>query len=539
MNTRLPETLPAAVSRSADRAADSTAVTMSGSNLSYGELVSRSNQVANVLRERGVQPGDRVGLYAHKSIDIVAGLHGIMKAGAGYVPVNPDAPAAYVEHILRDCDIKHLITGSSRRGILGKLSDDLGLLTYMGLEPDDGFADRTVTWDEVSAASTDEPGVAIDEYDLAYIIFTSGSTGKPKGIMHSHRSALGYSKASSTAFDFRPDDRITSHAPLNFDLSTLELFAGALAGSAVVMVPESHARLPASFSQLLQDERVTIVNAVPFALVQLLHRGALDERDLSAIRWVLFGGEVYPTRDIRGLMQALPHARFGNVYGPAEVNGCTYLVVPEIPPEANEPISIGWLFPGMDALVVDEHDNELGPGVVGEMLVSSDAHMISYWNQPELTESSRLRRTLDDGTTQVFYRTGDLVERQGDGSFRLLGRKDRQVQMRGHRVELDEVETALISHPKVEQAVVYAVPDGDGSVQIEAVVTLFEDAEVEERELSRHVSALLPKYALPRRLSIESSVPRTSTGKADRVKLIELARQRAETVDTDLQGISS
>lgn len=511
---------------------------MAGNNLSYGALVERSNQIANVLVDRGVQRGDRVGLYAHKSIDVVAGLHGIMKAGAGYVPINPDAPAAYVEHIVRDCGIKHLVTGSSRRGVLAKLSDDLDVQTYLGLGPDDGFAERTVTWDEVASASTDEPTVEVGETDLAYIIFTSGSTGVPKGIAHSHRSALAYSQASSTAFGFRPDDRITSHAPLNFDLSTLELFAGALAGSAVVMIPESHARLPASFSQLLQDERVTIVNAVPFALVQLLHRGALDERDLSAIRWVLFGGEVYPTRDIRGLMDALPNAKFGNVYGPAEVNGCTYLVVPEIPPDQTEPISIGWLYPGMDAVVVDSEDNEVGPGVVGEMLVCSDAHMIGYWNQPALTESSRLRRTGEDGSEKVFYRTGDLVERQADGSFRLLGRRDRQVQMRGHRVELDEVETALISHAAVEQAVVYAVPDGDGSVQIEAVVTLFEGAEAEERELSLHVAALLPKYALPRRLTIEPSVPRTSTGKADRVKLIELARQRAEALNTDLQGIS-
>lgn len=511
---------------------------MGGQDLTYEGLVERSNQIATVLIERGVQKGDRVGLYAHKSIEVVAGLHGIMKAGAGYVPINPDAPAAYVEHIVRDCGIRHLVTGSSRRGVLAKLSDDLDLLTYLGLESDDGFPERTVTWDEVAATSTNEPAVAIGEDDLAYIIFTSGSTGTPKGIAHSHRSALAYSHASSTAFGFRPEDRITSHAPLNFDLSTLELFAGALAGSAVVMVPESHARLPASFSQLLEDERVTIVNAVPFALVQLLHRGVLDDRDLSAIRWVLFGGEVYPTRDIRGLMNALPHARFGNVYGPAEVNGCTYLVVPEIPPDQTEPISIGWLFPGMDAIVVDAEDNEVEQGVTGEMLVRSDAHMIGYWNQPELTEASRFRRPGGDGSDEVFYRTGDIVERQADGSFRLLGRKDRQVKMRGHRVELDEVETALISHPAVEQAVVYAVPDGEGSVQIEAVVTLFDGSQTDDRELSRHVATLLPKYALPRRLSIESSVPRTSTGKADRVKLIELARQRAEAFDTDLQGIS-
>lgn len=526
--------IPEAITRAATAAPDHAAVTMLGATLSYAELERRSSAVANLLRSRGVGRGDRVGLFAHKSIELLVAMHGAMKAGAAYVPINPDAPTGYVRHILEDCEIRHLVSGRSKRNAVAELSTQVGLATCLGLEPGDAPVE-CVGWEEVWTSPHHDPDVTLTGDDLAYIIFTSGSTGRPKGIIHTHRSALAYAEVAAATFGFVPDDRITNHAPLNFDLSTLELFGGAVAGATVAIVPEGHARLPASFSQLLEDERVTVINAVPFALVQLLHRGALDDRDLRAIRLVLFGGEVYPTRDLRTLMARLPHARFGNVYGPAEVNGCTYLIVPDLAADSDEPISIGGLYPGMEAMVVDEHDRPVAPGDIGELLIRSDAHMLGYWRQPLATERSRLRRTRPDGGEDVFYRTGDLVIEQSDGTYSFVGRGDRQIKTRGHRVELDEIETAIGSHPEVEQAVVYAVPDGDGSQLIEAVVTLLAGgagdaaADVDGQALLRHAAARLPKYAVPRQIRIVSSVPRTSTGKADRIALVEAAMRNTDT----------
>lgn len=511
------ELLTGPLERTAASAPDHPAVVMGDEVVSYGELDRRAAAVAATLIDRGVDRGDLVGLYAHKSSEVVAALFGIMRAGAAYVPINPDAPAAYARDIVAECGIRHLVTSPSRRRVAMEVAADTGIRSLLGVRSEEGDPVPAADWAAVFSAPPDPVPVPIRGDDLAYVIFTSGSTGRPKGIMHTHRSGLAYATAAADVYGFRSSDRITNHAPLNFDLSTLELFGGTVAGATIVMVPEGHARLPASFAHLLEDQSVTVVNAVPFALAQLLHRGALDERDLSAVRWVLFGGEVFPTKDLRELMGALPHARFANVYGPAEVNGCTYHVLDE-PPEGDEPIPIGRLYPGMEALVVGDDDRPVPDGTLGELLIHSPTHMVGYWNQPELTERSRLRVPAPDGTERVWYRTGDLVAAAGDGTFRLSGRRDRQVQVRGNRVELDEVESAMASHPGVERAVVYAVPDDVGSHEVRAVVTLV-DRELSGDDVRRHAARLLPRHALPRSVEIRDEVPETLSGKADRVAL--------------------
>ena len=526
--------LTEAITRAADHDAEHSAVRMHGAELSYGELDRRSNSVAHLLRDRGVQTGDRVGLFAHKSVELLVALHGVMKAGAAYVPIDPDAPSAYAGQILADCDIDHLVVDSTTHATALALAEEVGLKCLIGVSGVPGDAVASVDWVEVwSYPDTPLTGLDLSEDSLAYIILTSGSTGRPKGIMHSHRSGLAYAEVAAATFEFQPNDLITNHAPLNFDLSTLELFAGAVAGSTVVVVPEGHARLPASFSQLLQDEAVTVINTVPFALVQLLHRGGLDDRDLTAVRLVLFGGEVFPTRDLRALMQRLPGARFGNVYGPAETNGCTYYTVPDLPPGATDPIPIGGLYGGMEAMVVDDSDRPVTPGEPGELLIKSPTRMLGYWRQPQLTERSTYRKVRSDGGEDLFHRTGDLVHADDEGLFHLDGRKDRLIKTRGHRVELDGIETVLLSHEAVEQAVVYAVPDGEGSQEIEALVTLLQATRSSAdaptgADLKRYTQRLLPRYAVPRNIEVAESVPRTSTGKADRVALVDRASRGSE-----------
>jgi len=512
------EVLTDAIRHVASVSPDHPAVVMGDEAIPYGEFDRKVDAVATTLAAHGVRRGDRVGLYAHKSTELLAALFGVMRAGAAYVPINPDAPAAYVGDIVTECGIRHLVTGETKRRTAITVAVDTGVELLVGLEPAEGDAVATLGWDAVFAASGGPSDMGPSGDDLAYVIFTSGSTGRPKGIMHTHRTGLAYANAAAAAYGLESGDRITNHSPLNFDLSTLELFGGTVAGATIVIVPEGHARLPASFAELLEQQAVTVVNAVPFALSQLLHRGVVDERDLSAVRWVLFGGEVFPTRDLRDLMQRLPQARFANVYGPAEVNGCTYHVVPDLADDDDEPISIGRLYPGMEALVVDDHDQPVAQGTAGELLICSPTHMVGYWGRPELTERSRLRVPAGDGTEKVFYRTGDIVEARPDGTFRLFGRRDRQVKVRGNRVELDEVESAMMTHPGVERAVVFAVPDPDGSHEVRAVVTVL-DPSLTGEDVRRHAARLLPRYALPRSVDVVDDVPETLSGKADRVAL--------------------
>jgi amino acid adenylation domain-containing protein len=503
---------------------DRAAFSLLGNSLTYRELDASANRFARFLVDSGVRPGDRVGLHAHKSLELYVAMFGAMRAGAAFVPVNPDAPPAYVRHIVEDCEIRVLVVGRSTHRSVVALGGDSPVEVCVGV--DVSPQPRSVQWAEIADLPPVPPDVDVSADDLAYVIFTSGSTGRPKGIMHTHRSGLAYGDAASAAFGFVAADRITNHAPLNFDLSLFELWGGLVAAATVIVVPEAHARLPASFSQLLDDEAVTVVNAVPYALAQLVHRGALEERDLSTIRLVAFGGEVFATKDLRALMERLPGARFVNVYGPAEVNGVTFLEVPDLAPDRTDPISVGRLYDGMRALVVDEDDVEVAPGEVGELLIHSPTHMVGYWRQPELTAAATHLRITPDGAEERWHRTGDLVRRDEHGEFHLVGRKDRMVKTRGHRVELDEVEAALMSHDAVKEAVVFTVPDGEGSIRIEAVLTLHEspDSAPDESALRRHAAATLPRYAVPRDLRIVAEVPRTSTGKADRVALTRTVR---------------
>ncbi len=519
------------VTRAAQRGPDRDAVRMAGRSLTWAELEQESNRLSHMLAEQGVRRGDRVGICARKSVDVAVAMHGVMKAGAAYVPMNPDAPAASLLRILRDCGVRHLVSEPAKGDMVRALSRDTDLEMCIGTAAIDDCAVRCVDWDEVAAMPGDSPApVSLTEQDLAYIICTSGSTGQPKGITHSHRSALSFAEVAAKTYGLGPDDRITNHAPIHFDLSTLDYFATAVAGGTTIIVPEAHTRFPASLSQLLEEERVTVLYAVPFALIQLLLRGALPKRDLGALRWVLFGGEPFPTKHLRALMGLLPHARFSNVYGPTETNGCTYYIVRPIAPDSNEAIPIGCVYENVEAIVVDGEDRPVGPDGTGELLIRSPTRMRGYWGQPALTERATFRRRNDSGDDDLFHRTGDLVRVGRDGNFRLIGRMDRQIKTRGHRVELDEIEAALVAHGAVEEAAVYTVPDLEGSRSILAAVTLRTNGGAPDDEaairavLLGHLRAQLPPYAVPSRLDVLQAFPRTSTGKIDRNALEAGAR---------------
>ncbi|NJL94878.1 MAG: amino acid adenylation domain-containing protein [Anaerolineae bacterium] len=361
--------------------------------------------------------------------------------------------------------------------------------------------------------------------DLAYIMYTSGSTGQPKGIMHTHASGLSYARTAAATYSLLPEDRLSNHSPLHFDMSTFDYFSGPLAGATTVLIPEAYTLLPASLSQLVQDERLSIWYSVPFALIQLLLRGALDQRDLSSLRWVLYGGEPFPIGHLRALMERWPQARFSNVYGPAEVNQCTYyhLPPPQTWPADQENVPLGVIWENAEGLVLDEADQ---PAREGELVVRTPTMMQGYWNRPDLNARAFYRRERLPGLPEVFYRTGDLVRLRPDGLYDFLGRKDRQVKVRGYRVELDEVEAALAALPVVESSAAYVLPGADGEAQIEAAVILRDGQATSPADLLNALRAHLPPYALPGTLAFLEVFPRTTSGKIDRRSLQAAALAR-------------
>lgn len=516
MNKRNIYLLTQAVGIGAEAYPEREAARFSGQSLTYAELERRSNQLAHTLIAEGVQRGDRVGIYMNKGLESPVALYGIMKAGAAYVPLDPFAPVGRLSFVIRNCGIRHLVTSDFKLDGVTEMAAQTGLACAIGLSAPGELPLRTLSWEDVAAAPETPPAVSLTEQDLAYILYTSGSTGDPKGIMHTHRSGLTFAQWGVDTYELRGDDRLSNHAPLHFDLSTFDFFAGALAGATTVIIPEALTKFPVNLSRLIQNERITVWYSVPYALIQLLLNGAMERHDLSSLRWVLFAGEPFPTKHLRPLMARLPEVRFSNLYGPTETNVCTFYHVAPLPEDSDEPIPIGEACANVEALVVDGDDRPVAPGDVGELLIRSPLVMRGYWGRPDLTARGfYIRNRFDDGG-EIFYRTGDLVTLEPDGNFKYLGRKDRQIKTRGYRVELDEIEVALLSHPGVEEAAVYPVPDGEGSNLIEAAVTARPGAALDVGSLLTHAAERLPPYAVPAKLTILEQFPRTSTGKINR-----------------------
>lgn len=509
------------IDKAAERDPDQEAFRFYDQSLTYAELVQRANGLAQVLIDQGVKRGDRVGIYMHKCLESAIAVYGIMKAGAVYVPLDPLMPLARLEFIIRDCHIRKLITQSTKQDTLQQLIvADTGLDCLIGLPTWSEISLRTFSWEEVYQRSTSSvPQIRLIEQDMSYIMYTSGSTGEPKGIIHTHHSGLSYAKLSADLYALNNADRLANFAPLHFDQSTFEYFSGPLVGATTVIIPEEYTKFPASLSKLIADERITIWYSVPFALIQLLLHGVLADRDLSSLRWVLFGGEPFPPKHLRELMKHWPQAGFSNVYGPAEVNQCTFYHVPSLWQTGDDSLPIGSVWSNTEALVIDAEDRVVERGQVGELLIRTPTMMQGYWGRSDLNQRAFFDYSQVEGFQQIFYRTGDLVQLQPDGYYRFLGRKDRQIKTRGYRVELDEVEAALLSHQAVAEAAVFPLPDQDGSQTIEAAVTLEPEAEITAAALFNYLTSRLPRYALPANIEFRDNFPRTSSGKINRREL--------------------
>ena len=386
--------------------------------------------------------------------------------------------------------------------------DDLRAVVATG-ETDD---ERMTRWVDATehAGAAELPTVGAD--DDAYLIYTSGSTGRPKGIVHTHRSGWAYASSAVAVHGLRHDDRIAGMCPLHFDMSTLELYAAPMIGARVVVVGDAMMRLfLAEFTELCERESVTVWYSVPFFLRQLTDRGALDQRDLRALRLLIYAGEPFPPGALSELMAALPDAEVWNAYGPAETNVVTAHCVRHVDADQDS-VPIGTPWPSTHVRLVAEDGSEVtGPGT-GELVASSPTVMREYWKLPDLTAE----RLTPDADRPAWYATGDVVERDGDGLLWYRGRRDHQVKVRGVRLELEAIEAALTDAPGVAHAVAAAVGSSHDAPAIVAAVVARSGADVDVAELRRWCGRRLPAAAVPQSIAVWTSFPSTASGKIDR-----------------------
>lgn len=497
----------------AARTPDAPALRLGDVRMSYGELEARSNQVAQRLRRLGVKRGDRVGLCAERSLELLVGLLGILKASAAYVPLDPTYPPER----------------------LGFMAEDAGLavLVCFGAVPPEAapgaqrldLADPTLS--EESATTLDDG----DAGDIAYVIYTSGSTGRPKGVEVTHANVLRLFNCSQALFGYGAGDVWSLFHSYAFDFSVWELWGALLHGGEVVVVPYAVSRSPDQFLRLLGDSGVNMLSQTPSAFRQLIEADCRAPEQLPlALKWVVFGGEALDPRSLARWTErrGLDSPQLINMYGITETTVHVSFHRLRADDIAQGGSVIGTALPDLSIDLVDSHGQPVPLGVPGEILVGGAGVARGYLNRPELTAQRFIG--LDGGRR---YRSGDLARWRADGLLDYLGRIDLQVKIRGFRIELGEIEAALASHPAVAEAVVEAKQEGNGARLLAWVAgTQCQDAELPAR-LREHLRTRLPDYMLPASIVALERLPLTSNGKLDRKALAALA------ADQDIEKVGA
>ncbi|MEU8385144.1 amino acid adenylation domain-containing protein, partial [Streptosporangium sp. NPDC048865] len=493
------------------RTPDATAVVFRESRLSYAEVNTRANRLARLLVAKGVGPESRVAVMMDRSADLVVALLAVLKAGAAYVPIDPEYPVDRIAYVLEDAAPALVVSTGEMVPLL-----PAGIARVV--------CDDPVTVAEVGALGggdlTDaDRGARLLPAHPAYVIYTSGSTGRPKGVLVTHGSVVRLFTRTRQWFGFGPEDVWTWFHSFAFDFSVWELWGALLHGGRLVVVPFTTSRSPQEFLRLLARERVTVLNQTPSAFYQLIAADKDTLHDDLALRLVVFGGEALDWARLAFWYDRYRDdaPRLVNMYGITEATvHVTYAPVTVQDVEHAAGV-IGRRIPDLRVYVLDNTLQPVPPGVAGELYVSGAGLARGYLNRPALT-AERFVANPYGGPGERMYRTGDLVRWNGDGQLEYLGRTDDQVKIRGFRIEPGEVEAVLLDHPSVAQAAVIVREDRPGDRRLTGYIVAAKDADgdVDTAGIRAHLAGLLPDHMLPSAVVVVDELPLTVNGKLDR-----------------------
>jgi amino acid adenylation domain-containing protein len=479
------------------RRPDAVALTAGGVDVAYRELDERANRIAHRLLELGVRREEPVAVLMERSVDLVAALLGIMKAGACYLPLHHTYPADRMRWILADAGDPVLLADQASRAA--------------GLVP--GTPRAVVVADDGGLATqpVHDPGVAVDADQLAYIMYTSGSTGNPKGVGISHHDAATLVK--DPCFDGDAHDRVLMVAPYAFGVSTYELWLPLLRGGSVVLAPPERVDVQ-TLRRLLADGAVTGVH-----LTAGLFRVVAEEAPecLAGVREVMTGGDVVAPKAVRRVLEACPDITVRVMYGQTESTLFALNSPMRAPWQPSSSVPIGTPMAGMRAYILDEDLQPVRAGEAGELYVAGLGVTRGYYGRPDLT-AERFVADPFHGSGERMYRTGDLARWTPDGLVDFLGRADDQVKIRGFRVELAEVEAALATFPGVAHVSVLAHENGPGDKWLCAYVVPEPGAHdaVGADALRAHATRVVPDFMVPAAYVLVDALPLTPNGKIDR-----------------------
>lgn len=490
-----------------ERNPDAIAVEYEGDSLTYRELNRRANQVAHLLYSKGVKQEDLVGICMGRCMEMIIAILGILKAGAAYVPIDPSSPLERIEYILEDANVLFLLSTNDETSELSSNREVIDLSDVTQLE----------------SYPSDSPQVQVGPRNLAYVIYTSGSTGKPKGVMVEHANVHRLFTETEDWYHFNDQDVWTLFHSYAFDFSVWEIWGALLHGGKLVVVPYWMTRSPESFYQLLADRKVTILNQTPSSFKQLIQ---VDLQQLSSdlhLRYVIFGGEALDFRSLRPWFERHGDTKpqLVNMYGITETTvHVTYRVIRQEDSWESYGSYIGTPIPDLKIYLLDEHLQPVPTCVFGEMYIEGAGLSRGYFNQPHLAAERFIPNPFTTHNNRKLYKTGDLARLLPNGELEYGGRIDSQVKLRGFRIELEEIEAALLEHASVREAIVAVKRFPSGQEGLVGYVCFKEQVqEIQQDQLRSFLKEKLPEYMVPSVIIPISDIPLTINGKTDRSAL--------------------
>ena len=518
------------VTQQSEACPERIAIVSRSERVTYGQLEQASNSLARLLKDAGCQKGDRICFLIPKSPAALVSMLGILKAGCMHVPLDPSSPASRLARIVQACRPRAILAGGQGMALLDEVLPRLKDIPkpFVGWMEPDAVAEQEVgtdfSWRDLRSYASHPLDYRNSIEDPAHILFTSGSTGNPKGVVITHSNVIHFIRWAVRYFQISPTDKISSHPPLHFDLSTFDVFGTFSVGAELHLVPMEFNLLPHKLSEFIRTSELTQWFSVPSLLTYMAKLDVVKTNDFPTLKRLLWCGEVFPTPALMYWMKQLPTVQFTNLYGPTEATiASSYYTVSQYPEDERAAVPIGTACDGEELLVLGDGLKPLPSGEIGDLYIGGVGLSPGYWENQEQTDAVFLRDPRSSDPSARIYKTGDLAKVGKDGLVYFIGRVDSQIKSRGYRIELGEIETALNAMHLTEACAVVAVKtDGFEGYVICCAYVAPKGSDLAPASLRTELGKTIPPYMLPARWMALDQMPLNVNGKYDRMKLKDL-----------------